>query len=208
MPTSFLSARRGWARLRGHGLVLDEDLLRLSYSLRTPGGSKPQCHKPQHYPGDGGVVSEPHRVVRKWSELVVERGEEDQDGQRREHSVQHQVELISTLTKIEGDAGQADGHVHQYYHDGHRRCDDAEAADRSEGCAKNEGDNEGEYRLGYDRHMRRAVLRVGAPEHTRQHVDAAHGVDHTGCGVDPCIGVRYGAVDDGEKDDQIGRAHV
>src|SRR5918912_784433 len=141
MPTSFLSARRGRTRLRGHGLILDKDLLCLGYSLRTLGGSKPQRYEAQRYPGDGGVVSESHRVVRKWSELVVERGQEDQDSQRREHAVQNQVELVSTLTKIEDDAGQADDHVHQYHYDRYRRCDDAEATDRFEGCAEREGDD-------------------------------------------------------------------
>src|SRR5919199_1132904 len=208
MPTSFSSARRGRTRIRGHGLILDKDLLCLGYSLRTLGGSKPKGYEAQHYPGDRCVVSESHRVVRKWGELVVERGEEDQDGQHREHAVQYHVELVSALTKIEDDAGQADDHVHQYHYDGHRRCDDAEATDRLEGCAENEGDDEGEYRLRYDRHVRRAMLWVGTPEHARQHVDTAHSVDHTGCSVDPCVGVGYGAVGYGEEDDNPPNAPI
>src|SRR5215212_4583645 len=47
---SFLCAPRGRIRLRGHGLVLDEDFLRLDDSLRTLGGSEPKGYEAQHYP--------------------------------------------------------------------------------------------------------------------------------------------------------------
>src|SRR5215217_4462129 len=55
--------------------------------------------------------------------------------------------------------------------------------------------------LRYDRNVGRAVLGMGPPEHAWQHVDTAHGVDHTGCGVYSCVGVSYGAVYYGEEDD-------
>src|SRR5215213_2668543 len=74
IPISFLCGPRGRACLWGHGLVLDEDLLRLSYGLRALGGGEPERYEAQHYPQDGEVVAQAHRVVREGGELVVERG--------------------------------------------------------------------------------------------------------------------------------------
>src|SRR5829696_2314420 len=201
MPVSFLAACRGRARLRGYGLILDEDLLSLGDGLRTLGGGEAQRQEAQQYPCDGEVVAQTHRVVRQRGKLVVKRGQEDQDGERREHAVQHHVELVSTLTQIEDDGAHADRHVDQDHHDGDRRSYDAESTDGLEGGSEQEGDYQGEYRLRYDRHVRRTVLRVGAPKHARQHMDAAHSVHHTGCGIDACVGIGYSAVGDGEKDD-------
>src|ERR671917_527655 len=64
MIVSFLSACHCRARLRGHGLVLDEDLLSLGDGLRTLRGCETQRQEAQQYPCDGEVVAQTHRVVR------------------------------------------------------------------------------------------------------------------------------------------------
>src|SRR5215217_9256191 len=172
MPISFLAACR--ADFRVCALVLDEYLLRLSNGLWTPRGSEPKCYETQDYPYDGKVVTEPHRVGRKGEELVVQRSEQDKDGQHREHAMQEHVELVPALTKVENDGAQAHSHVHQDNHDSYRRGYDAEAADGIEHGPEHKSYDQGEYRLRYGCHVRRAVYRVGASEHAGQNVDAPH----------------------------------
>src|SRR5215218_7563547 len=58
MIISFLSACRGRTRLRDHGLILHEDLLRLSDRLRALRGGESQRQEAQYYPCDGEVVAQ------------------------------------------------------------------------------------------------------------------------------------------------------
>src|SRR5215211_7752522 len=198
MPISFLSACR--ADFRVCCLVLDEYLLRLSDGLRTPRGSEPKGYETQDYPYDGKVVTEPHRVGRKGEELVVQRSEQDKDGQHREHAMQEHVELVPALAEVENYAAQAHSHIHQDNHDGDGRGYDAEAADGFEHSPEHEGDNQGEYRLRYGCHVRRAVFRVGASERPGQNIYASHGVHYTGRRVYARVRVGDSAIHDGEED--------
>src|SRR5215207_11774566 len=194
MPISFLSACR--PNVRVCALVLDEYLLRLSNGLWTPRGSEPKGYETQDYPYDGKVVTEPHRVRRKGEELIVQRSEQDKDGQHLEHAMQEHVELVPALAEVENYAAQAHSHIHQDDHDGDCRGYNAEAADGVEHCPEHEGDDQGEYRLRYGCHVRRAVFRVGASERAGQNIDAPHGVHHTGRRVHARVCVGDGAVHD------------
>src|SRR5215207_7179175 len=161
MPISFLAACR--PNVRVYGLVLDEYLLRLSNGLWTLRGSEPKGDESQYYPQDGKVVAQPHRVGRKGEELVVQWSEQDEDGQHREHAMQEYVELVPALAEVENDAAQAHSHIHQDNHDGDRCGYYAEAADGVEHSPEHEGNNQGEYRLRYGCHVRRAVFRGVRP---------------------------------------------
>src|SRR5829696_2500777 len=198
MPISFLAACR--PNVRVYGLVLDEYLLRLSNGLWTLRGSEPKGDESQYYPQDGKVVAQPHRVGGKGEELVVERSEQDKDGQHREHAMQEHVELVPALAEVENYGAQAYSHIHQDDHDGNRRAYDAEAADGVEHSPEHESNDQGEYRLRYGCHVRRAVHGVGASERAGQNIDASHGVHYTGRRVYACVGVGDSAVHDGEED--------
>src|SRR5215217_77566 len=198
MPISFLSACR--PNVRVWALVLDEYLLRLSNGLWTPRGSEPKGYETQDYPYDGKVVTEPHRVGRKGEELVVQRSEQDKDGQHREHAMQEHVELVPALAEVENYGAQAYSHIHQDDHDGDRRAYDAEAADGVEHGPEHESNDQGEYRLRYGCHIWRAVHGVGASERPGQNIDASHGVHYTGRRVYARVRVGDSAVHDGEED--------
>src|SRR5215217_1093680 len=198
MPISFLAACR--ADFRVCALVLDEYLLRLSNGLWTPRGSEPKGYETQDYPYDGKVVTEPHRVGRKGEELVVQRSEQDKDGQHREHAVQEHVELVPALAEVENYGAQAHSHIHQDDHDGDRCAYYAEAADGVEHSPEYESNDQGEYRLRYGCHIWRAVHRVGASERSGQNIYAPHGVHHASRRVYTRVRVGDGAVHDGEED--------
>src|SRR5215217_7855167 len=206
MPISFLSACR--PNVRVWALVLDEYLLRLSNGLWTPRGSEPKGYETQDYPYDGKVVTEPHRVRRKGEELIVQRSEQDEDGQHREHAMQEHVELVPALAEVENDAAQAHSHIHQDDHDGDGRAYDAEAADGVEHSPEHKSNDQGQYRLRYGRHVRRAVYRVGASESAGQNIDASHSVHHAGRRVYARVGVGDSAVHDGEEDNDPSYAPV
>src|SRR5215212_5447980 len=114
--------------------------------------------------------------------------------------MQEHVELVPALAEVENDAAQAHSHIHQDNYDGNRRGYDAEATDRIEGGPKHESNNQGEYRLRYGCHVRRAVHRMGASERPGQNIDASHGVHYTGSRVYARVRVGDSAVHDGEED--------
>src|SRR5215213_1411209 len=122
--------------------------------------------------------------------------------------MQEHVELVPALAEVEYDAAQAHSHIHQDDHDSDRRGYNAEAAYGVEHGPEHEGDDQGEYRLRYGRHVRRAVHRVGASERAGQNIDAPHGVHDTGRRVYARVGVGDGAVHDGEEDNDPSHAPV
>src|SRR5215212_5719995 len=125
-----------------------------------PCGCESQCYETQGYPDDGEVVAKSYRVGRKGEELIVQRSEQDKDSQHRKHAVQEHIELVPALAEVENYAAQAHSHIHQDDHDGDRRTYDTEAADGVEHSPEHKSNNQGEYRLRYGRHVRRAVYRV------------------------------------------------
>src|SRR5215207_1668566 len=122
--------------------------------------------------------------------------------------MQEHVELVPALAEVENYAAQAHSHIHQDDHDGDCRGYNAEAADGVEHCPEHEGDDQGEYRLRYGCHVRRAVFRVGASERAGQNIDAPHGVHHTGRRVHARVCVGDGAVHDGQEDNDPSYAPV